>query len=109
MPLFDRLKHGFTGIDWLAITRILVIQVVVLCALTYAGVRYIEWTSNTAQAEFGRDLGKASAAATEPLVHPAGSAQKHLAGAGRGTCLAPARSAHSGLPAQPMVASIYLD
>ncbi|MBW8902735.1 MAG: hypothetical protein JF566_01820 [Bradyrhizobium sp.] len=40
------------GVDWLAITRIAVLQVVVLLALAGAVLRYLSWSSDLAWAEF---------------------------------------------------------
>jgi hypothetical protein len=40
------------GIDWLAILRTLLIQVLVLLALSGAVIRYLDWSSDTAWAEF---------------------------------------------------------
>jgi hypothetical protein len=40
------------GIDWLAVLRILLIQLLVLVALSAAVVRYVDWSSEQAWAEF---------------------------------------------------------
>lgn len=40
------------GVDWLAIARIAVLQVLVLLALAGAGLRYLSWSSDLAWAEF---------------------------------------------------------
>jgi hypothetical protein len=55
-------------IDWLGIFRILLLQVLVLLALTTAFVRYLNWSSDQAWAEFSR-AGKAPAPAakSQPL------------------------------------------
>jgi hypothetical protein len=45
---------GNRGIDWLAIARIFLVQVLVLLALASAGVGYINWSSNAVWAEFLR-------------------------------------------------------
>jgi hypothetical protein len=41
-----------TGIDWLAVLRTLVIQLLVLLALSAAVVRYVDWSSDRAFTEF---------------------------------------------------------
>jgi flagellar basal body-associated protein FliL len=43
---------GSRGIDWLGITRILILQLVVLLAVAGAFIRYLNWSSNAAWAEF---------------------------------------------------------
>jgi hypothetical protein len=40
------------GIDWPAIVRTLLVQVLVLLALSVAFVRYVNWSSDAAWAEF---------------------------------------------------------
>ena len=40
------------GIDWQAIDRTLLVQVLVLLALSIAFVRYVDWSSDAAWAEF---------------------------------------------------------
>jgi hypothetical protein len=39
-------------IDWLAIIRTLLVQVLILLALSAAVIRYLDWSSETAWAEF---------------------------------------------------------
>jgi hypothetical protein len=56
-PLFDQIKQWILGINWLAITRILVVQLIVLFAVGLAAARYVAWTSDVAQEEFARELG----------------------------------------------------
>lgn len=43
-------------VDWLAILRILLVQVLVLLALATAFVRYVNWSSDQAWAEFSRTV-----------------------------------------------------
>jgi hypothetical protein len=40
------------GIDWLGIARIMMLQVLVLLALAGAFIRYLNWSSDAAWAEF---------------------------------------------------------
>ena len=40
------------GINWLAIIRTLLVQVLILLALSAAVIRYLDWSSETAWAEF---------------------------------------------------------
>jgi hypothetical protein len=40
------------GIDWVAIERILILQVLVLIALAGGFIRYVNWSSEVAFAEF---------------------------------------------------------
>jgi hypothetical protein len=54
------------GIDWLAIVRILLAQVVVLFALSAAVVGYVNWSSDVAWKEF---TGAGKAEASEPMHH----------------------------------------
>ena len=58
------------GIDWLAIVRTLVIQVLVLLALAGAVVRYLNWSSDTNWAEF-LAAGEPSAPAARHQPQPA--------------------------------------
>jgi hypothetical protein len=45
MPLFNK-------IDWLGIGRTVVVEALILIALAFAVVRYVEWSSDAAFAEF---------------------------------------------------------
>ena len=54
-------------IDWMGITRILLVQVLVLLALSWAFIRYVDWSSDQAWAEFSA-AGKAAAPAARS--HP---------------------------------------
>ncbi len=57
-------------IDWPGILRILLAQVLVLLALSAAFIRYLEWSSDQAWAEFSR-AGTLSAPMTNHQPHPA--------------------------------------
>ncbi len=52
MPSRSNQSPENRGIDWLAILRTLLIQVLVLLALSGAVIRYLNWSSDTAWAEF---------------------------------------------------------
>jgi hypothetical protein len=52
VPLSDHQNPGNRGIDWPGILRTLLIQVLVLLALSAAFVRYLNWSSDAAWAEF---------------------------------------------------------
>jgi len=54
------------GVDWLAIVRILLMQVLVLFALTGAVVGYVNWSSDVAWREF---TGAGKAEASGPMHH----------------------------------------
>ena len=56
-------------IDWLGIFRILLLQVLVLSALAWGFVRYVDWSSDRAWAEFSRAV----------VVEPAPKAQPQSA------------------------------
>jgi hypothetical protein len=51
-----KLNRWIAGIDWLGITRILAIQIIVMFVLSLAVMRYLAWTSDQAQTEFDRIL-----------------------------------------------------
>ncbi len=55
------------GVDWPAIFRILLIQVLVLLALSAALIRYLEWSSDQAWAEFSRTT-RSVPPATQPAT-----------------------------------------
>ena len=63
-------------IDWVAIERILILQVLVLLALAGAFICYVNWSSRIAFAEFSA---ASNPAALESKVHP-GSAPAVQAG-----------------------------
>ena len=52
MSLFHSQRHNDRGIRWRGIATTVVVELLVLLALTFAVVRYVEWSSDTAQAEF---------------------------------------------------------
>ena len=58
MPLPGNQSPDNRGINWLRIVRTLLVQVLVLLALSAAFIRYVNWSSDRALAEFMR--------ATEP-------------------------------------------
>lgn len=58
----DRRQEN-SGFFWLGIVRTLVVQVLVLLALCGAVVRYLDWSSNAAWAEFNAASGPAASAA----------------------------------------------
>jgi hypothetical protein len=68
-------------IDWLGIFRILLVQVLVLLALSAAFIRYLEWSSDQAFAEFARAISVPPAAKSEPLSSTPVQAVK-----GKATC-----------------------
>jgi hypothetical protein len=53
-------------IDWLGIFRILLVQVLVLLALSAAFIRYLDWSSDQAWAEFSRAVVQAPAPKAQP-------------------------------------------
>ena len=66
MTFSDTQSPEKRGIDWLAIVRILLAQVVVLVALTGAVVGYVNWSSDVAWKEF---TGAGKPEASEPMHH----------------------------------------
>jgi hypothetical protein len=61
VPLRGNQSPENRGINWLRIVRILLVQVLVLLALSGAFIRYVNWSSDRALAEF-MSAGKPSAA-----------------------------------------------
>ena len=53
-------------IDWLGIFRILLVQVLVLLALSAAFIRYLDWSSDQAWAEFSRAVVQAPVTKAQP-------------------------------------------
>jgi hypothetical protein len=51
MP-FDSQQQNTRGIRWLGMAATAVVDLLVLLALAFAVVRYVEWSSAAAQAEF---------------------------------------------------------
>ena len=56
-PVLYKTKQWIAAIDWLAVTRILTIQIIVLFALALAATRYLAWSSDIAGLEFARAIG----------------------------------------------------
>jgi hypothetical protein len=54
MPLFDGQQQHGRGIRWFATAATVAAKLLVLLALAFAIVRYVEWSSDAAQAEFMR-------------------------------------------------------
>jgi hypothetical protein len=52
MPSPENQIRSKPGIDWLAVVRIALLQVLVLLALSAGVVRYVNWSSDAARAEF---------------------------------------------------------
>jgi hypothetical protein len=52
MPIFNSQQQHDRGIHWLGTGATVVIELLVLLALAFAVVRYVEWSSDAAQAEF---------------------------------------------------------
>jgi hypothetical protein len=52
MPSPDNPNRTKPDIDWLGIVRILLVQVLVLLALSAGVIRYVNWSSDAARAEF---------------------------------------------------------
>ena len=52
MPTPDNESSERSGINWLAVARTLLLQVIVLLALTVAFVGYVNWSSDVAFEEF---------------------------------------------------------
>jgi hypothetical protein len=63
MPLFNSQHHNHRGIRWRGIAATVVVELFVLLALTSAVVRYVEWSSDMAQAEF---MSAAKLSASDP-------------------------------------------
>jgi hypothetical protein len=52
MTSFNSQRQGKRGISWSGTIGTLLVQILVLLALVFAVVRYLEWSSETNQAEF---------------------------------------------------------
>jgi hypothetical protein len=52
MTSFNSQRQSNRGISWSGIIGILLVQILVLLALAFAVVRYLEWSPETNQAEF---------------------------------------------------------
>ncbi len=55
-------------IDWLGISRILLVQVLVLLALSVAFIRYLDWSSDQAWEEFSRAIKSSDPVTTQPAT-----------------------------------------
>jgi hypothetical protein len=55
-------------IDWLGISRIVLVQVLVLLALSVAVIRYLDWSSEQAWAEFSRAIKSSAPVTTQPAT-----------------------------------------
>ncbi len=55
-------------IDWLGIFRILLVQVLVLLALSVAFIRYLDWSSDQALEEFSRAIKSSEPVTTRPAT-----------------------------------------
>ena len=65
MPSSRNQNPDRRGIDWLAIVRTLLVQVLVLVALSGAFIRYVNWSSDEAFSEF-----LAASPSSAPVVEP---------------------------------------
>jgi hypothetical protein len=52
MPLFNSQNQNVRGIRWRGIAATAVVELLALLALAFAAVRYVEWSSDAAVAEF---------------------------------------------------------
>ena len=52
MPLFNSQHQNDRGIRWRGIAATAMVELLVLCVLAFAVVRYVEWSSAVNQAEF---------------------------------------------------------
>jgi hypothetical protein len=75
MPLRGNHRAESRGIDWLALVRTALLQVLILLALAGAVVRYLSWSSDTNWAEFLAAGESSAAAATRHQPPPAIPAQ----------------------------------
>jgi len=52
MPLFNSQRPRDSGSRWLGTAATVVVELLILVALAFTVVRYVEWSSEAAQAEF---------------------------------------------------------
>jgi hypothetical protein len=52
MPLFNSQQQNDRGIRWRGAAATVVVELLVVLALVFAVIRYVEWSSDAAQAEF---------------------------------------------------------
>jgi hypothetical protein len=71
VPSQDNLGLENSGIDWPAVARTLLLQVVFLLGLACALIGYVDWSSDRAVAEF---IGTGNASALDPNHHPQSAA-----------------------------------
>ena len=67
MPSLDNHSPKHRGIDWPAILRTLVVQIIVLLALAGAVVGYLNWSSDVNVTEF---MAASQSSAHGPTQHP---------------------------------------
>ncbi len=67
MPASANQNQENTGINWLEVVRILLVQVVVLLALSGAIIGYLDWSSDAAWGEF---IAASKPAATDLIYRP---------------------------------------
>jgi hypothetical protein len=70
MPSVTNQSPEKRGFDWPAIIRTLLVQVLVLLALSGAVVRYVSWSSDKAWAEFNAATGPSAPHATPQSATP---------------------------------------
>jgi hypothetical protein len=66
MPLLRSQSPENRGIDWLGIVRTMLVQMLVLVALSVAVIGYLKWSSDAAWTEF---IAASKASALEPKHH----------------------------------------
>jgi hypothetical protein len=72
MPSFNSQRQSNRGISWSGIIGTLLVQILVLLALAFAVVRYLEWSSETNQAKLSATKPSASDpnhSGAAPLYH----------------------------------------
>jgi hypothetical protein len=67
VPSLDSPSPENSGIDWPAVARTLLFQVVFLLGLACAFIGYVDWSSDRAVAEF---IGAGHASVLDPDQHP---------------------------------------
>ena len=66
MPLFNSQEQNHRGARWRGIAATVVIELLVLLALVFAVVRYVEWSSDAALAEFMSATGPSASNPNQP-------------------------------------------
>ena len=82
MPLFNSQHQNSRSLHWPRIVATLVVQILVLFALSAAVVRYLEWSSEANQAEF---ISATTPSASDPDHLPQASNPVHPV-KGRAAC-----------------------